>query len=258
MIIEYHRPENLDQAKRLLDRTTPLTIPLGGGTVISRHTDVPVAVVDLQSLGLNKVSIVRNTCRIGAMTRLQDLVENMNLPGSLRRAALREANINIRRSATIGGLLMKADGHSPLLGCLLSLDINITWEPGKISVSLEDWLKRERQKKPGKLITEITFTIPVETGYEDVARSPQDRPIVFVTTTRWETGGVRIVFGGSGNAPVLASESYGNKIIEFFSKRSLSDQIVKSEYSDYQRAAIQILIKRTVQQKEHFGGKELS
>ncbi len=136
MIIEYHRPENLEQAKRLLNRETPLTIPLGGGNVVSRYTDQPIAVVDLQSLGLNKITFDKTTCKIGAMVRLQDLVESSDIPSGLATAARRETNINLRRTATIGGMLMTSDGTSPLLGLLLALDVKVFWEPGNKSIYL--------------------------------------------------------------------------------------------------------------------------
>ncbi len=38
MIIEYHRPETLEQALALLSRKNPPTLPLGGGSYLSRHT----------------------------------------------------------------------------------------------------------------------------------------------------------------------------------------------------------------------------
>lgn len=257
MITEYHRPENLDQAKKLLSRKTPVTIPLGGGTLISRKTDKPVAVVDLQALGLDRIEFEQYKCQIGAMVRLQDLVENMDLPEGLRRAARRESNINIRRSATVGGLLMKGDGRSPLLGCLLALDVKITWEPGRKSIYLSEWLAKDRKKEPGKLITEIDFTLPDEVDYEDVARSPEDRPLVFVTTVEWKTGEIRVVFGGAGNAPILGSDGSKNLLAEVFNRYSYAAAMERAAYTDYQQAAIRTLIERMVPQKGIFGGKGL-
>jgi len=35
MITEYHRPEALETALKLLRRKTPATRPLGGGTILS-------------------------------------------------------------------------------------------------------------------------------------------------------------------------------------------------------------------------------
>jgi CO/xanthine dehydrogenase FAD-binding subunit len=48
MIVEYHRPESIDAALSLLNRNDPITVPLGGGTVLSRRITSDCAVVDLQ------------------------------------------------------------------------------------------------------------------------------------------------------------------------------------------------------------------
>ena len=130
MIIDYHRPASMEQALALLERKDPKSIPLAGGNVISRFHETPVAVIDLQSLGLGGIEISQYSCKIGAMTRLQDLVDSPVIPQGLKKAASRETNINIRRTATVGGVLVTSDGTSPLLGCLLALDAKLSWEPG--------------------------------------------------------------------------------------------------------------------------------
>ncbi len=257
MIIEYQRPQNLEQAKKLLNRENPLTIPLGGGTLISQKTEQPVAVVDLQLLGLNKITSEKYKCSIGAMCRLQDLVDNADIPSGLRKAARREANINIRRSATLGGMLVTADGTSPLLGCLLAVDVKLLWEPGNKSIYLGEWLAKDRQKSPGKLITGVEFTIPLEAEYEDVARSPEDKPLVYVTTAKWETGEIRVVMGGSGKSPILGSDGSKNLVTDIFHRYTYASSMERAEYSEYQQAAIRTLIDRMVPQKGIFGGKGL-
>jgi len=51
MITTYHRPQTLDEALTLL--TQPITLPLGGGTLLSQGKSDSVQVVDLQlRLGL--------------------------------------------------------------------------------------------------------------------------------------------------------------------------------------------------------------
>jgi CO/xanthine dehydrogenase FAD-binding subunit len=53
MIIEYFRPQSLEETLLLLSRPYPVTVPLGGGVKLSRRIDEQIAVVDLQRLGLN-------------------------------------------------------------------------------------------------------------------------------------------------------------------------------------------------------------
>ena len=66
MIIEYHRPETLESALALLARSTPETVPLGGGSAINRPSPAELAVVDLQALGLDSLQVRGNSLELGA------------------------------------------------------------------------------------------------------------------------------------------------------------------------------------------------
>jgi len=255
MIIEYHRPETMEQARKLLERKIPATIPLGGGTILSHTTEEPLAVVDLQSLKLDEISFDKPSVKIGSMVRLQALVENRNLPVGLSKAARRETNINIRRAATIGGMLVSSEGRSPLLGCLLALDVKILWDPGNKSIFLAEWLSKDRQKNPGKLITGIEFNAPVDVDYEDIARSPEDRPIVFVVVAKWITGETRVVVGGAGKAPIAVSDGSNSLISQIFERHNKASVMEQAGYNAYQQDAIQTLIERINPHKSILGRK---
>ena len=45
MIIEYHRPETIDEALDLLARSQPATVPLGGGTVLNQPMDYEIVTI---------------------------------------------------------------------------------------------------------------------------------------------------------------------------------------------------------------------
>ena len=53
MIIEYHRPQTLEDALARLARTEPVTLPLAGGSALNRPSAEAVAAGDLQSLLLS-------------------------------------------------------------------------------------------------------------------------------------------------------------------------------------------------------------
>ena len=75
-INEYFRPRTLDDALTLLQRDQA-TVPLAGGTklVPLRAADAQ-AVVDLQALGLDELSVEGFHVHIGAMVPLQRLTES--------------------------------------------------------------------------------------------------------------------------------------------------------------------------------------
>ena len=85
MIIEYHRPEKLDDALALLQRATPKTLPLGGGTVLNSPADDQYAVVDLQELELAGIDAKgSNSLEVGAAATLQALYEHAGIPDALK------------------------------------------------------------------------------------------------------------------------------------------------------------------------------
>ena len=90
-VVAYHRPENLDEALRLLGRADTATVVLAGGTSVNadRSCDT-VEAVDLQALGLEGItSLGPARVRIGAMARLQDVAEHPLVPALLRDLARR-------------------------------------------------------------------------------------------------------------------------------------------------------------------------
>src|SRR5688500_11245915 len=123
MITTYHRPKTLDEALTLLTR--PDTVPLGGGTLLSRPTADPVEVVDLQSLGLDTIKKNGNNLEIGAMVTLQALLESEQTPEAMKTALKLEAPLNIRNSATVAGTLVACDGRSTFAVSLLALDAKV-------------------------------------------------------------------------------------------------------------------------------------
>jgi len=124
MIKEYYRPQTLDEALSLL--VQPDTLPLGGGTLLSKPGPAPIKVVDLQSLGLNSLSKKGNYLEVGATVTLQQLLESEYIPEALKTALKLEAPLNLRNAATIAGTLVSADGRSTFTTVLLAIDAKLT------------------------------------------------------------------------------------------------------------------------------------
>jgi CO/xanthine dehydrogenase FAD-binding subunit len=210
MITSYERPDSIEKALELLSQ--PNTVPLGGGTVIntpdfaaSRSADF--AVVDLQALGLNQIHLKGNHIEIGATVTLQQLLEYADCPEALKAAIRLEAAINLRNAATVAGALVACDGRSPFATALLALDayLTITEHAARnISLALGNFLPL-RAPSP-RLITAITIPVNARLGFEYVARTPADRPIVCAAVAQWPSGRTRLALGGYGKAPLLAMD----------------------------------------------------
>jgi CO/xanthine dehydrogenase FAD-binding subunit len=203
MILEYHRPATIDEALALLTRTNPRTVPLGGGTTLSQKGGDPVAVVDLQTLGLDFIRIEGTVIEAGAMVRMRGLAAHPQIQPALSQAITKEYSSNLREMTTLGGALVSNDGRSAFLTALLALDTKLIWLPGASEHSLGDYLPVRRSWDGGLLIHSVKIPGNVKLSLDSVARTPGDRPILIGAVCRWPSGRTRVALGGYGSAPLL-------------------------------------------------------
>ena len=233
MIIEYHRPETLEEALKLLARKTPETRPLGGGTVLNAPAAGRVAAVDLQALGLSAIKSKGKTLHIGATTTLQSLMEAEGIPPALAAAIRHEAALTIRQTATVAGALVSAGGRSPFATAMLALDASLLLQPGDEEAGYGDLLALRAGMLKGRLITEVRIPTQASLLYEYVARSPADLPVVCIAMASWPGGRTRLAAGGWGAAPVLALDGKdASGIVEGLESvlEGASDQWATAEY----------------------------
>jgi CO/xanthine dehydrogenase FAD-binding subunit len=206
MIIEYHRPKTLDETIRLLSRKTPRTVPLGGGTRLSRQTRGDVAVVDLQELDLNRIRTDGANLVIGAATRLQIVHDYPQIPAALQMALVNEGGLNFRNQATVAGAIVACDGRSAFTTALLAMNAQLVWLPGEKKVSLGEFLALRNTWENGILIHSIELPMNGKLSMEIVARTPMDRPILCAAVCRWTSRRTRVALGGFGKTPVMVMD----------------------------------------------------
>lgn len=203
MITTYHRPQTLDEALALLNQ--PNTIPLGGGTLLSRTSADSVSVVDLQRLGLDSLRANGSEFVIGATCTLQSLYEDSNCPDPLKTALKLEAPLNIRNAATVAGTIVASDGRSPVVTMLLAMDAKIELRNSK-SDSRTSNIGEYLLTRPKGLITAITIPLSVKSAFQFVSKTPADKPIVCAALAQWNSGRTRLTLGGYGATPLLAMD----------------------------------------------------
>jgi len=211
MILEYYRPDNLDEALALLTRESPPTVPLGGGTVLNAPSDQQVAVVDLQGLGWGGIEARGRELQIGATASLQALMDTGAIQPALGRAIRHEAAYNLRQTGTVAGGLVSGSGRSPFLTAMLALDTALVWQPGEVVQPLGEFLPLRSGKWPGEVISAVRISTQTALSYEYVARSPADKPVVCAAAARWPSGRTRIVLGGYGKAPLTILDGEANE-----------------------------------------------
>ncbi len=230
---EYHRPKEIEEALALLAREEPVTVPLGGGTALNAPGHPPVAVVDLQDLGLDEVKTRGSTMTLGATVTLQTMLNTPGLHPALEQAVRLEATYNLRHAATVAGTLVTADGRSPFAAAMMALDASLTLLPGEESVTVGNILPLREEMLKGRLITKVKLPLKVKLAFHYVARSPADLPIVCVALAQWPSGRTRAVVGGFGDAPRLAldgPDAEGLETAVRSAAREAGDQWASAEY----------------------------
>ena len=228
MIIDYHRPSTISECLGLLSRKEPKTVPLAGGTFLSRHQDEDLAIVDLQDLGLDKILLSDTSAQIGAMVMLNNLEENPRLSHLFRAVIRQESNYNQRHRASIAGTLVCADGYSSIACAFMAINAQLRWQPDNKIITLEDYYIRRCRGSDGigLLMSDILIPEMGELYYEDVGRSPMDRPLICVAVARWADGGKRICFGGDFQSPVVIPDAFNREEVK---------NIVRDAYSHYSK-----------------------
>lgn len=207
MFLEYYRPSRLAEALFLLGRSTPLALPLGGGTFISHHEHRDCALVDLQLLSLNFIQVDQSQITIGGTTRLEQINLDPRIPVDLCKAIQHEAGLNMRQMMTLMGTLTTADGDSPLAITLLAMGARITVEPDHVELPLGDWFPLRGEGMRGKLATQLSIPKLLTIACEWVARTPFDRPILWVALGKTPSGNLSCAVNQPGSYPLLITSS---------------------------------------------------
>jgi carbon-monoxide dehydrogenase medium subunit len=229
----YHRASSVEEATDLLDGTR---IALGGGTTV-RHdrAAAPVEVVDLQDLGLDETSVDGDRLEIGAMVRLQSLVDNDAMPELIRRTARAELPSTLRTLATVGGTIVAGGSESVLLAALLVHDAVVRFADSR-SVRLAVVL--ETGFGAGDLIVGVELAADGRTAMEVTGRTPADTPIVSVVG-RAADDGLRLAATGVGPAPLLIEP---DAVDEFEPPHDFRGS------SDYRKHLVSVLSARVVKE----------
>lgn len=261
MILEYHRPETIEQALQLLHRAEPPTLPMGGGTYLNRPTGDDFAVVDLQALNLDFFETQGNWLIIGATCPLSCLFnkavhpgdDGILIPAVMAGVLDQEKSYNLRQVSTVAGTLVAADGRSPFATAMLALDASVLLLPGDETLSLGNILPLRSELLHKRLIKSIAIPSNARLAYHSVARTPADRPLVCAAVAAWPSGRRRVALGGFGDAakasaPKLAfdgMDAIGAEAAAHSAYLTAGDEWASAEY----RAAMaQVLTRRCLEE----------
>lgn len=199
---EYYRASSLEDAYQKLQEN-PKNVILAGGLWIKKIGQDLNCLVDLSTLGLNKISETKDEVIVGSMVTQREF-ENSPIIKKLYNDAIgfavREVmGVNFRNSATIGGSIMGRYPFSDVITGFLPYDVSLVFFP-EAKMSLKEYL--QYKGKFNGILTEIR--IKKENGkgfYKKVKTTALDFPIVNFGISK-VNGKYRIAVGAR---PMVAS-----------------------------------------------------
>lgn len=216
ILTEFHEPADLPAALALLRRKHPRTVPIAGGTWLTPRLGKLVqaeAVVDLSRLGLDSIEHSAEALGLGAMATLGDVAKDETCArlanGLLAQTARRDAVVNVRNAATVGGTLVVAPPDSEFILALLALGAEVSVQSAQVKPwPLDRFLADPAAALDGGLVTRVRIPLPRRAGggLARVARTGSDHPIVSAVAAVVELEAkrvARIALGGVARRPLL-------------------------------------------------------
>ena len=199
---EYHRPDSVDAAVRLMS-----SLGEGARVVAGGHSLVPMMkmrmtdiahLVDLQAIGaLKGISVDGASVRIGAMTTQHELIASEALATAapiIREASLQIADPQVRYMGTIGGNVANGDPGNDMPGLMQCLDAtyDLAGPGGNRSVKARDFYAAAyfTARADDEILTAIRFTArPCGYAYEKQKRKIGDYATAAAAVTIEKAGG---------------------------------------------------------------------
>lgn len=152
MIEHYFRPDSTAKALELMQQHSATATWFAGGSKLNAapsKTEKTVA-ISLEKLALDKVELRDNALHIGAMCKLQKLIDNELVPEALKQAAGFIYSRHVRNQATIGGEIAALQQEALVIPTLLALKARVVLATGG-EKEVEEYIAQNERD----LITEI-------------------------------------------------------------------------------------------------------
>ena len=219
----YKRPATLAEGLALLaEHGAEARLLAGGQSLLASlafRLSEPSVLIDISKLGeLKGVTRAGDVIRVGAGTTHAALAADPLIKAHvplIAQAIPLIAHAAIRNRGTIGGSLAFADPAAELPACCVALDARIVARSakGERRIAAGDFFMGlfSTALEPGDILTAVEFPAPAageRVAIEEVARRSGDYAMAGVAVRAVSAGGslkgVRIVFFGVGDGPVLA------------------------------------------------------
>lgn len=204
---EYYRASSLEDAYRKLQEN-PKNLILAGGLWIKKIGQDLNCLIDLSTLGLDKISETKDEVIVGSLVTQRDFekspIINSLFSGAMAFATREVMGVNFRNIATIGGSIMGRYPFSDVISGLLPYDVTLEFYP-KASMSLEEYLSYKG--KMNSILVAIHIKKDIGKGFFKKAKTTAlDFPIVNIAVSKINKE-YRIVVGARPMVAALAKDA---------------------------------------------------
>lgn len=231
---EYQRPESLRDASAALGAGTD-TRPLAGGMTLipamKMRLSTPETVVDLGGLGeLRGIRVSSSGIAIGAMTKHAEVAGSSEVRAAIPALAALAGGIGdpqVRNRGTVGGSIANNDPAADYPAAVLALDATVKTTMRSIPAAEFFTGMFETALKPGEIITEVVFPLPVAAAYEKFRSNASRYALVGVFVAR-SAAGTRVAVTGAASR-VFRATHLERALDEKFSAEALAKVRFPSE-----------------------------
>jgi len=200
----YHRPETLDEARRIFAEAGDAMFLAGGQTLIptlKQRLRQPSDIIDLARIpALQGITVQSDVVTIGAMTPHADVAASPDvrrlIPG-LAALAGEVGDPQVRNLGTLGGSIANNDPAADYPAAVLGLGARI--ETSARTIEGDDFFTGlfETALAPGEVIVKVSFQVPRRAAYMK-SRNPASRYAVVGVFVAETMSGVRVAVAGAG------------------------------------------------------------
>ena len=201
---EYHRPQSVADAAKLLASNSEAKLLAGGHTLVptmKMRLASPKAIIDLSRVAeLRGIDKKGNALVIGAMTTHAEVADSAVVRSAIAGLADLAHVIgdpHVRHRGTIGGSVANNDPAADYPAALLALNASIG--TNKREIKADDFFKGlfTTALQDGEIITRISFPIPGKFGYEKF-RNPASRYALVGVAVAQTGSSARVAVTGAG------------------------------------------------------------
>lgn len=225
---EYHRPQSVADAAKVLASNAEAKLLAGGHTLLptmKQRLAAPKAIVDLSRIAeLKGIDKKGNALVIGAMTTHAEVADSpvvRSAIAGLTEVAAVIGDPHVRHRGTIGGSVANNDPAADYPAALLALGATIG--TNKREIKADDFFKGlfTTALQDGEIITRISFPVPAKFGYAKFP-NPASRYAVVGVAVAQAGWGVRVAVTGAGKDGVFRHKAMEAALGKTWSAQALA------------------------------------